>query len=185
MYKPGIVCSILLLFAAAPIPTYAQQSENKQAAAPAHYFQLRFDIEEVGDSGKIVNTRTYVTMISAGTHESGFIRTGNKVPVITGSVTSGNAENKQVQYLDVGVNIDAARADEIGSELAMQIKAEISSVVSGESSVVPHADDPVIRQNSWESVVLVTPGKPKVIFSSDNLDNKGRMQVELTATRVE
>jgi hypothetical protein len=185
MYKPGIVCSILLLLAAAPAPTYSQQSDTKQASAPVHYYQLRFDIEEVGDSGKIINTRTYMTVISAGTHESGFIRTGNKVPVITGSVTNANTENKQVQYLDVGVNIDAGRANDVGNDLAMQVKAEVSSVVSGESSVPSRADDPVIRQNSWDSDVLVTPGKPKVIFSSDNLDNKGRLQVELTATRIE
>ncbi len=45
--------------------------------------------------------------------------------------------------------------------------------------------EPVIRQNVWDSTVLVPIGKPTVVFSSDDLDSKGKMQVEVTATRVE
>jgi hypothetical protein len=37
----------------------------------------------------------------------------------------------------------------------------------------------------WDSIVLVTIGKPTVVFSSDDLDSKGKMQVEVTAARVD
>jgi hypothetical protein len=33
--------------------------------------------------------------------------------------------------------------------------------------------------------VLIPIGKPTVVFSSDDLGDKGKLQVELTATRVE
>jgi hypothetical protein len=43
----------------------------------------------------------------------------------------------------------------------------------------------VIRQNKWDSSVLIPVGKPTLVFSADDLDSKGKMQVELTATKVE
>jgi hypothetical protein len=45
--------------------------------------------------------------------------------------------------------------------------------------------EPVIRQNSWDSTVAIPIGKPTVVGSSDDLDSKGKLQVEVTATRVE
>jgi hypothetical protein len=33
--------------------------------------------------------------------------------------------------------------------------------------------------------VLISIGKPTVVFSSDDLDSKGKMQVEVTAAKVE
>jgi hypothetical protein len=61
------------------------------------------------------------------------------------------------------------------------------------SSLAPQANatagtvgnDPVIRQNKWDSTVLIPIGKPTVVFSSDDLDDRGKLQVELTATRME
>ena len=198
MQKFGVLCSILLL-ATTPIKTYGQQGSEKPAERPVHHYQLRFDVEEVRDNGKITNSRTYRTMISTDSGQLSSIRTGNKIPIVTGVIGDEKAGNKQVQYLDIGVNIDigvtyvlnpnfekdANSTREIGDKLALRIKAEISDVAPTQTNVVLRNDDPVIRQNRWESVVLVTPGKPTVIFSSDNLDNKGKMQVELTATRME
>jgi hypothetical protein len=43
----------------------------------------------------------------------------------------------------------------------------------------------VIRQNSWQASVLIPVGKPTVVFSSDALENKGGMQVSMTATRLD
>lgn len=191
MQKLRVLYSILLL-AMMPAWTYGQQGSEKPAERPIHYYQLRFDIEEVGDNGRITNSRTYRTTISTDFNEVGSIRTGNKIPVVTGVMGDDKAGNKQWQYIDVGVNIDVGTYSnnhnfvrEVGDKLALHIKAQISDVAPTQTNVVFHNEDPVIRQNSWESIVLITPGKPTVIFSSDNLESKGKMQVELTATRID
>jgi hypothetical protein len=44
---------------------------------------------------------------------------------------------------------------------------------------------PVIRANRWSANVMVPITKPSIIFSSDNLQDKGKLQVELTATRID
>jgi hypothetical protein len=185
MQKFKLVFSVLFL-AITPFCTYAQQANSKPDALPSNYYQLRFDIEEVGETGKVTNSRTYQTIVSTGDRaERSSIRTGNKVPVVTGSVTNDKTLKNEVQYLDVGVNIDVISPRDVGDKLALHIKAEISSIAPAESSATFHMEDPIVRQNSWESTLLINPGKPKVIFSSDNLDNKGKMQIELTATRID
>ena len=43
----------------------------------------------------------------------------------------------------------------------------------------------MVRQNKWDSTVLIPIGKATVVYSADDLDSKGKMQVEVTAVRVE
>ena len=94
----------------------------------------------------------------------------------------------QYQYLDVGVNIDTQNVHEIGNQLAVYLKAEISSLAAPASPASATgselANDPVIRQNSWFAPVVIPIGKPTVVFSSDALESKGGMQLVVTVTPV-
>ena len=92
----------------------------------------------------------------------------------------------QYQYLDVGVNIDTREVREVGHQLGMLLKAEVSSLA--ETSTLSSSaliSDPVIRQNSWQAPVRIPVGKPTVVFKSDSLDSKGSLQVTVTATPLE
>jgi hypothetical protein len=80
------------------------------------------------------------------------------------------------------VNIDTENAVDDGANLHLVVKVEVSSLAPEQNTT---AADPVIRQNEWGAEVRLPVGKPTVIFSSDNLENKGRTEVELTATRIE
>ena len=174
MRRMIVLCFALALFAA-PIDSFAQQ-EVKTIESPAHYYRLTYSVQEVGETGKVTNSRTYATAIATGNGPSAQIRTGDKVPVLT-------EKNKgEVQYIDVGVNIDSVRAQEVDSKLALQVTAEISSTTR--TTTEPTAL-PVIRSNRWSATVMVPIAKPTVIFSSDNLQDKGKVQVELTATRID
>jgi hypothetical protein len=102
------------------------------------------------------------------------IKTGDKIPLHTGE--------KDIQYLDTGVNIQTQDAVEDGGNLHLTVKVEVSSLSPEQSSTVPL--DPIIRQNEWGAEVILPIGKQTTIFSSDNLGNKGRTAVELTATRI-
>jgi hypothetical protein len=168
-----VFCFAFILFAA-PIGTFAQQ-DSKPAESPTHYYRLSFSVQEVGETGKVINSRSYETSIATGGGPPSQIRTGDKVPVLTDS-KEGN-----VQYVDVGVSIDCTRAQEVNGKLSVQMTADISNTTksTNESAL------PLIRANRWSANVLVPVGKPTIIFSSDNLQDKGKLQVELTATRID
>lgn len=81
------------------------------------------------------------------------------------------------------MNFDVRKVQEAGEKLSFSLTAEISSLSQQPGSVGP--GDPVIRQNKWSSNVLIPLNKSTVVFSADDLEDKGKMQVELTATRID
>ena len=101
------------------------------------------------------------------------IRTGNKVPVSTG--TGPNS----LTYLDIGVNIDCHGAKEIGDDLALNISAEVSSAATEQPT-----NQPLIRVTRWSSNVIVPMRKPTTVFSSDDPTTKRQTQLELTAIPI-
>jgi len=68
----------------------------------------------------------------------------------------------------------------------MLLKAEVSSLADPTHSAASELpNDPVIRQNMWQASVLIPIGKRTVVFSSDALENKGGMQLSITANRLD
>ena len=171
------------------VKALAQESANSSEAvkAPeptAHFYHLEFTVQETGADGKPTNSRTYSGTVSTSRTDRGFsMRTGSRVPVITGA-PSGENKNMpvQFQYIDVGVSIDARDARENGDKLALSLNADISSLADTASGANNGA--PVVRQNKWQASVLIPIGKPTTVFTSDVLDNKGGMQLVVTATPV-
>ena len=134
---------------------------------PAKFYKLELVVKEIG-GGKVLNSRTYTTV--ASTSSKSEIRAGSKIPY--------SDTNTSFQMIDVGVNIDVWAVKEVGDRLSFSIAAEISSVAEG----VTDKMRPTIRQNRWTSTLVVPLKKPTLLFSSDNVDAKTQMQIELTAT---
>lgn len=172
------VCLIVAGSFALARTNVAQDQVKQEAAAkksaPAHYFHLKFVIQEVDAAGKPTNSRVYTSTVNTDPEESSSIRVGSRIPIATGP--------NQFQYIDLGVNIDARNAREIDGKLSLDIKADITS--QGDAVEVSSARQPVIRQNKWQSVVLIPVDKPTVVFTSDALDTKGSLQMVVTATSV-
>jgi hypothetical protein len=199
MRKLTIACCLLLLIPALLVRARAQETAKAPETVnppepPAHYYHLEYVIQELGSDGKPTNSRTYSTTVGTDRHQQfSAIRTGSRVPIITGALhspTNGpNGESKlefQYQYLDVGVNIDTQNVREVGHQLAIDLKAEVSSLAeTGPSTASGLVNDPVIRQNMWQASVLIPVGKPTVVFSSDALDSKGAMHLLVTATPLQ
>lgn len=180
-----IFISCLLLFGFA-YPSRAQaQDEPKPAEAAkaaeptTHYYHLELVVQELGKDGKPTNSRTYTTTVSTSTREMASIRTSSKIPIVTSE--TGSPSNFQYQYQNVGVNIDAQHAHEVGGELSLDLTADISTVADTDARLRA----PIIRENRWQSVILIPVGKPAVVFTSDALDSKGSMQLVVTATPMQ
>ncbi len=190
--KPISTLVVLFMLSLLPIAVRAQNPpEAAVTAPPQHFYRVHFAVAELDAAGKATNTRSYEeTVATTGSgHPVGdqVIKTGSRVPIATGSyATNGNPANlanTQFQYIDLGVNLDVRDATEHGEKLGFRLKAEVSSVAR--QTEIGGIGEPVIRQNVWDSLVLIPIGKPTVVFSADDLDSKGKMQVEVTATKVE
>jgi hypothetical protein len=187
--------SVAVLFAvslAAPCLAQDQKPDAKAGPRPAtddyHYYRLDFVLREVGEDGKVANSRAYSIIVGADDKNPAYIppasiRTGSRIPV---------GAKSNYEYRDIGVNIDCrevhlvqetGRADQI----ALRVGADISSIagVSTDASEIPgDGTPPVLRQNKWDSIVMLPLNKPTVLYSSDNVSSKGKLQLELTATPV-
>jgi hypothetical protein len=175
--------TILALAALTSMPACVIGQDNSAPKPPDHYYRLNLTVEQTNDAGQVTNSRSYVATIvtGGGTQE---IRTGSKVPVETGSANG----NTQFQYIDVGVMVDVRNVKEVGDKLGFTLVTEVSSVATGDktsSGMNPAPGEPIIRSDKWNSNVLIPIGKPTVVFSADDLEDKGKMQVEVTATRVD
>lgn len=178
MKKHATMLTLLVL--AAPAWLMAQDSPAPEAAKPAdHFYKLNLAVEETNAAGQVTNTRSYVATVETGPVGQQ-IRTGSRIPVATG----GDHGNTQFQYIDLGVNFDVRKVEEVRDKLSFSLTAEISSL-SSTIAGGPMSGEPVIRQNKWNSNVLIPLNRPTVVFSADDLDDKGKMQVELTATRID
>jgi hypothetical protein len=169
------VTRIVLLAAAMTAASFAQGEEAKKPAPPSEtsFFRLDLTVKEL-DGGKTVNSREYFMIVATG-HNNNSLRTGTKVPY--------GPEDKR-SYQNVGLNLDCREiAVTASGGLSMALTADVSSVAEGDLKSAS-AGLPVLRNSMWSSTVLVPIGRPTVVFSSDDLASKRRMQLEVTASAV-
>ena len=146
-------------------------------------YKVVFLIYEVED-GKKINERTYtlpVNNIDGNPRESS-MRVGTRVPVATATTTS----DKTVwQYVDVGLTIDCSVTEQ-DNKFIVHGDVELSSLVLPDQGTAPRSDgNPVLRRIRQTFTTLVLPGKPTLVTTSDDINSKKRLQLEVTATRIE
>lgn len=165
----------------------AVSAQNPPGPAPSHqFFRLHFAIEELDAAGQVTNTRTYEETISTDNGREQGIKTGSRVPIATGSYgSSANPalNQTQFQYIDLGVNLGVLDPKQHGGTLSFRLKAEVSSLAR--QTAIAGVNEPVIRQNAWDSTVDIPMGKHTVVYSSDDLDSKGQMRIAVTAIPIE
>jgi hypothetical protein len=170
---------LVLLLLLTGIATAIANAQSPSPSTPLKHYKVDFVIKEADASGHVTNSRSYSMILATTNNFNQQIRSGNRIPFKTGLDEKGNTE---IQYVDIGVNIDCHNVQEIDQKLAMSVKAEVSSIPGGPNSTSELG--PVIRQFQWNSDVLISPGVPTTIFSSDDVNSKITMQIEVTATPI-
>lgn len=145
--------------------------------APKKFYQLSFVVQEL-ENERVINSRSY-SIIMRSDKDRGSIRAGEKIPFAAVSGAS-----PQYQLINVGVELDCQRLEDFGTGISLEIKADISSVIETHGENSPPASLPIIRNNQWESSVVLPLRQPTVLFSSDDPASKRRMQLQLTVTPV-
>jgi len=194
MRKITLVCCLVFLTLAFGPKSFAQDDAKTQDAAktpppPDHYYHLDIVVQEVSAEGKPVNSRSYsTTVVTNSSRYENSIRANSKIPVPIGSFSTDAKDNAtvntQYQYEDVGVRIDIRNVHDTGRSLTLNLAADVSTI-GGTAILGSNVHQPIMRQNKWDSAVLIPIGKPTVVFKSDDLDSKGSMQVVVTATLLQ
>lgn len=161
-----------MLIRAQEAPKNPPPPAAEKPVKPVSIYRLEFTVREVED-GKRLNSRSYVMSVQDG--DTGRIRVGNKIPYNTGK--------DQFQYYDVGINIDCRLRDHDSFILLEGASIDISSVVKDESTAAGTLN-PVLRQARASVTAAVTPGKPTMVTSLDDVSSNRRYEVDVTATKV-
>ena len=142
-------------------------------------YRLAYTIRET-EAGRQIGTQQFALVVASGGRT--IFKQGNKVPVVTGVIKEGTSSaNSQVQYLDVGLNIDAT-LDAYSDGLRLHTKVEQSSIADEKSGI--GAQDPVVRQTTLEGVSTLIQGKPVVLGSLDMPGSARRQEIEVVSELV-
>jgi len=165
-----------------PAPSQQTSAVAEQKAKPSEpisTYRLDYNIYEI-EGGKRVNTRTY-TLRLTDYNMTSTLRTGSRVPIVVGSASAAlgnqNSLTSQIQYVDVGVYIEA-RIRPLDGRTFLATSIEMSGIAPDQSG-----QDPIIRANKADSNTLVTPGKTMLLASIDDSLSKRRYDVEVRVTQ--
>jgi type II secretory pathway component GspD/PulD (secretin) len=146
---------------------------------PAKTYRLTFTLKQ-SDAGQPAGSQRIAMVVQAG-GKSG-VKQGSKVPIVTGSFDTDNSKaNTQVQYEDVGLNIEAW-LDTAGDALHLRAKVEQSSVAEEKSNV--GIQDPVLRQSVFDGTSNLVEGKPQVLGALESPSGAGKLEIEVVAEQV-
>ena len=162
-------------------PNKSAQEQPKRELSPYEpAYKLAFVTYELED-GKRINQRDY-TMVAMVQGQRGILKIGTRVPIAT-SISGGD---KQFQYLDVGLDIRCQLREWEPGKLQAAIDINVSSFALPEQRQNQDGlNQPIVRNTSLTVQPVLTPGKPAMIASIDDVNSKKRMQVEVTATKLE
>lgn len=145
----------------------------------AKTYTLTYTITDM-DGGKQTRKQDFTLVVASGATTR--LKQGSKVPVVTGILNEGTATaNTQVQYLDIGLMIEASLEGH-GDGLRLRSKVEQSRVAEEKSSSTAH--DPTIQQTTLEQVSALTPGKTLMLGALDIPGTAQRQQIEVTSEPV-
>ena len=175
-----LVAGFLILAGVALLAHHASAQESKPAVTTVARteksgitYKLDFTLSELED-GTRVNSRSYSMLLEEDAW--GRTRIGTRVPIQLG-------DGKGIQYMDVGFSLDA-RVNQREGDLRLEIRLEANSFAPLEQGDTPRPREPVLRSMRSELTASVSPGKPTLLTTMDELGSKRRFQLEVTATRA-
>jgi hypothetical protein len=148
----------------------------KKAAVPT--YKMAFSIYELQD-GKKINQRDYNLLVEANDRGANTLKIGTKVPIDTG--------NGAYTYADVGFELKCSAAETLNNKLAISVDINVSNFAIPEQNtdLGKVGSRPVLRGVTQRISAIVNPGKPQILTTVDDVNSTKRIQVELTATKVD
>jgi type II secretory pathway component GspD/PulD (secretin) len=148
---------------------------------PRRAYRLTYTIANIED-GKRVGAQSFalIAIVSEG---KTILKQGNKIPIVVGTENKGaSAPDTQVQYEDIGLNIEAS-LEGYADGVRLRTKVDRSSVADERSGSA--VADPVIHQTVLEATSDLQQGKPVVLGSLALPGNTGHEEVEVVSEPVQ
>jgi hypothetical protein len=154
---------------------------------PKKIYRLTYTVTDM-DGTRRVGLQHFALVVASG--QQATLKQGSKVPVATGTynataTTGPNAAPAGTQtnftYLDVGMNFDATPTS-VGDGISLKTAVEQLSIADEKSGVGPQ--DPIVKQTSLKSTLLVPPGKPIMLGSIDLPGTTHHLDIEVTAEQL-
>jgi type II secretory pathway component GspD/PulD (secretin) len=140
---------------------------------PRKVYRVTYNISDV-DGGKRTDTQHYSLIVAVGARS--LLKQGKRVPLVIGvnADKASTAESgSQVQYIDVGVNIEASVEGQ-----GLRTKVEMSAVADEKSGL--GAQDPVVQQTLLEGTSTLTSGKPQLLGSLEVPGTSRQKEIEVS-----
>lgn len=143
---------------------------------PTTSYRVTYTITNT-DNGKPAGVQHLTLLVVSG--DKAVAKHGSRVPIVTGTLDKeSGGQTTQVQYLDVGLNVEASLD---GNRL--RSKLEQTSLSDEKPGI--NIQDPIIRQAFIEATSDLEPGKKFVLGSLDLPGGTRHEEVEATAERVQ
>jgi hypothetical protein len=154
----------------------SQEAFPKQPAVPT--YKVAMSIYELQE-GKRINQRDYSLLVEADD------RSGNKLKI--GTKTPLSVDSDKITYADVGFEMECSLVETQNNKVLLRFDLNVSSFAIPEQNTDPRTAGlrPVLRGVTQRFRAALTPGKPQIVTSVDDVNSNKRMQVEITATKIE
>ena len=140
-------------------------------------YRLTYTMTEK-DGGKSIGVQHFSIIVASGSRTN--FKQGSRVPVeVSAKNTPGS--NSELQYLDVGQEIDAS-LDGYLDGVRLRSKVVQSSIVEDKSGTGPQA--PLIRQTTLEGTSTLVQGKPLILGSLDVPGSTRHQEIEVVSELV-
>jgi len=142
---------------------------------PKKTYRVTYTLTEM-DGTKRLGSQRFAMVLVSGQKTS--LKQNSRVPIVTGSYSSGNSVGVQTQftYVDAGINFEAT-LDELSNG------ARLRSLIDQSTAVAPDKDaalqQPVMRHLTLEGASFLATGKPLVLGSMDIPGSNRRLDVEV------
>lgn len=136
---------------------------------PTVFYRLNYTIGGSGDAGA---ARKISIVVSALGKET--LKEGKRMPLVTGSTGTGSEQNTQVQYIDLGILLEA-------STMGTQLHTKIEESAATEEKSGLGAQDPVIRQTMFEGSAPLVLGRSIVLGTINVPGSTHPQQISVTA----
>lgn len=129
---------------------------------PRKVYRVTYSITEI-EGDKPAGTQHMAFLVVAG--GNAFLKRGNRVPLVIGSPEeTGSTPSPKVQYLDVGLNIEASIE---GNADGLRLHSKVEQTRMGDEKSGLSVREHMIYQTSLNEVSMLTPGKPTLLGSLD------------------
>lgn len=157
-------------------PNQDQSSAQRTIAGP---YRLTYTLTEM-DGSKRIGSQHYAITLDAG-NDSGpaELNLGTRIPIEVAGNAAGAAASSQVTYIDIGMSI---YADLRQFANGLQLRSRITqSAIDSQQSI---AKDPVIRQTSVNSFVLLNEDKPLMLGTVDMPGTTHILQIQVELSKL-